>query len=50
MLKKILKVISNNNKKQIIKNISYGKFLRDNPKATKEERRKAIKRFLDNTR
>ena len=29
---------------------SYGKFIRENPKATKNERRKAIKKFLDSTR
>jgi hypothetical protein len=29
---------------------SYGKFIRENPKATREERKKAIKKFLDATR
>ena len=50
MLKKIIKIISKNKKIETIKVVSYGKFLRENPKATKKERREAIKRFLDNTR
>ena len=29
---------------------SYGKFLRENPRATKEEKLKALKKFLDSTR
>ena len=29
---------------------SYGKFIRENPKATRDERRKALKKFLDSTR
>ena len=29
---------------------SYGKFIRENPKATREERKKAVKKFLDATR
>lgn len=41
------------NKKNIFNkmfNYSYGYFCRNNPNATKIERRKAIKRFLDYTR
>ena len=29
---------------------SYGQFLQDNPSATREERRRALRRFLDRTR
>jgi hypothetical protein len=29
---------------------SYGKFILNNPDSTKEERRKAVKKFLDYTR
>ncbi len=37
-------------KRTIKQTFSYGKFLRQNPKATREERRKALKKFLDSTR
>lgn len=29
---------------------SYGKFVQENPKATRQERRDALKKFLDSTR
>ena len=29
---------------------SFGKFMKDYPNATKEERQKALKKFLDSTR
>lgn len=29
---------------------SYGQFIRDNPKANRKERQKAIKKYLDSTR
>ncbi len=50
MLKKIIKIINKNKKIEAKKVVSYGHFLKENPKATREERRKAIKRFLDYTR
>ena len=37
-------------KKEKLPSFSYGKFLLENPTANKEERRKAIKNFLDTTR
>jgi len=40
-------VINNLKKPQTF---SYGKFLRENPKATREERKKALQKFLDSTR
>ena len=36
--------------KSLKEDYSYGNFLTKNPNATKEERKKAIKRFLDKTR
>ena len=55
------KVINDNTKKQLIENkkinnntdldnFSYGKFLKDNPDATKKERREAILNFFNKTR
>tara|TARA_A100001015_G_C14722817_1_gene606600 strand:+ start:643 stop:786 length:144 start_codon:yes stop_codon:yes gene_type:complete len=32
------------------KSFSYGKFLKNNPNATRKERIEAIKKFLDSTR
>ena len=40
-------MLKNNSPK---KNVSYGEFLKNNPKATKEERKKAISQFLNHTR
>ena len=36
--------------KNINKNFSYGKFILENPKATKKERQEAVKKFYDSTR
>lgn len=55
------KIVNDNTKKQLIENkkinnntnldnFSYGKFLKDNPNATKEERREAILNFFNKTR
>ena len=50
---KIVKSLSNNNLnilKKKLPEFSYGKFLQNNPKASKDERKKAILKFLKNTR
>jgi len=50
---KIVKSLSNNNLNKLKKKLpdfSYGKFLINNPKASKNERRNAILKFLKNTR
>lgn len=33
-----------------LKPFSYGKFIRKNPKATKKDKKKALKKFLNSTR
>ena len=50
MFKNLFKNLYKFNKKTIKKKeFSYGKFLLENPKANKSERRKAIKKFFDST-
>lgn len=52
------KIVNDNTKKQLIENkkinntnnFSYGKFLQDNPNATKKEKREAILNFFNKTR
>lgn len=36
--------------KNIKVNFSYGKFIKQNPNATREQRQKAVKKFYDSTR
>ncbi len=56
MFKNIVKIFksiinaNNNNKLKKSDSFSYGKFLQDNPKATKDQRKKAISDFLNKTR
>lgn len=62
-LKRIIKNISNNNKNLVnnesnkpnilsnkLNTSSYGDFLKNNPNATRAERRDAIQKFLNSTR
>lgn len=46
----VLKNITKTQYNKCNKVFSYGKFLRDNPKATKNKRIHALKKYLDSTK